>query len=201
MFTGEIKNTGTIKNIRNYNNINQLSIEINQSQNWKINNGDSLAIDGVCLTVTDTNQREIQVEVMPETINRTTLKQITIGQQVNLEPALLPTERLAGHFVLGHVDTTGVVSNIVHEQETVNLTITFNSKYFPYIVEKGSITINGVSLTVTNIQRTNFTVKLIPYTLKHTNLGSLTNQESVNLETDIIGKYLVHLQEDVINEK
>lgn len=201
MFTGEIKSTGTIKDIRNCNNIKRLRIELSQPQNWQIKNGDSIDIDGVCLTVTYTDQLYICVDVMPETLNRTTLEQIKIGQQVNLEPALLATERLAGHFVLGHVDTTGSVLNIVRDQETINLTIAFSSKYFPYIVEKGSIAINGVSLTVTDVQPTNFTVKLIPYTLKHTNLGSLSKREKVNLETDIIGKYLVHLQEGVIDEK
>lgn len=85
---------------------------------------------------------------------------------------------------------------VIQEQATVNLTITFNGDYYPYIVEKGSIAINGVSLTVTEVQPTNFTVKLIPYTLSHTNLGSLSNDKHVNLETDIIGKYLVHLQEE-----
>lgn len=111
MFTGEIKSTGIIKDIRNFNNIKRLRIELNQPQNWQIKNGNSIAIDGVCLTVTDTDQHYICVDVMPETLSRTTLEQIKIDQQVNLEPALLATERLAGHFVLGHVDTTGSVLN------------------------------------------------------------------------------------------
>lgn len=195
MFTGEIKGTGTIQAIRTHENIKQLKISINQQHQWQIKNGDSIAINGVCLTVTATNQQSIDVDVMPETIERTSLKQIGINQQVNLEPALLATDRLAGHFVLGHVDTTGVVLRLVHEQETVSLTISFAADYYPYIVEKGSIAINGVSLTVTNVQPTNFTVKLIPYTLRQTNLGSLSHGDNVNLETDIIGKYLVHLQE------
>ncbi len=196
MFTGEIKNTGTIQAIKTYENIRQLKIQINQQHHWQIKNGDSIAIDGVCLTVTDSDQQHICVEVMPETLERTTLKHVRINQQVNLEPALLAGERLAGHFVLGHVDTTGSVLKVIQEQATVNLTITFNGDYYPYIVEKGSIAINGVSLTVTQVQPTNFTVKLIPYTLSHTNLGSLNNDKHVNLETDIIGKYLVHLQEE-----
>ncbi|MBT9671522.1 riboflavin synthase [Secundilactobacillus kimchicus] len=156
--------------------------------------GASLAINGVCLTVADATDKRIRVVVMPETVKRTTLSHLEVGQRVNVEPALLAANRLDGHFVLGHVDTAVQLLKRQPVADSAVLTFELPAQYQDYVVEKGSVTIDGVSLTVTAVTSRSFSVSLVDYTLTHTNLGDLTIGASVNLETDILGKYVVHLQ-------
>jgi riboflavin synthase len=136
---------------------------------------------------------------MPETLRRTNLEKIRQGALVNLEPALLPTTRIAGHVVLGHVDTTAMVVKRENEQTALILTFQVSKKYLPFIAEKGSIAINGVSLTVMAVDQSGFSVSLIPLTQQITNLGSLQVGEQVNVEVDVLSRYLLR-QEEVSNE-
>lgn len=154
--------------------------------------GDSIAVDGVCLTITKLSKNSFWADVIAETAKLTTLGKLKPGQKVNLEPAMKCGGILNGHFVTGHIDTTGKI--LKNKNGTVD--IGFHKKFKKYIAKKGSITINGVSLTVADLDGSIFTVKLIPHTIKNTNLGNLKKNDKVNIEVDILARYL----EQLLNE-
>lgn len=192
MFTGIIKGVGTVKEY----------IQEDQHATIKISSeltpaefplGASIAVNGVCLTVTDWQADTFAVDAMPETIHRSNLKFLTAGKKINLEPALQAGEKLDGHLVLGHVDTTAKLTAKETVENSVALTFSYAPEFTDYIVEKGSIAIDGISLTVAGVSDSSFTVDLIPYTLAHTNLGAYEMGDAVNIETDILGKYIVSL--------
>ncbi|WP_201307499.1 riboflavin synthase [Companilactobacillus farciminis] len=187
MFTGIIKNIGTIVGVNRENDNYRLTINHGLSD---LNLGDSISINGICLTVVDFKKDQFQVDVMPETIKRTNLAEMSVGTKVNLEPALRPNSEIGGHFVLGHVDTTGKLLSREVTENSVLLTFSIPKKYNPYLVEKGSIAIDGVSLTLIAVTEDTFQVGIIPYTQGETILGSLEVDQTVNLETDILGKYI-----------
>lgn len=187
MFTGIIKNIGTIAGVNRENDNYRLTINHGLSD---LNLGDSISINGICLTVVDFQKDQFQVDVMPETIKRTNLAEMSVGTRVNLEPALRPNSEIGGHFVLGHVDTTGKLLSREVTENSVLLTFSIPKKYNPYLVEKGSIAIDGVSLTLIAVTEDTFQVGIIPYTQDETILGSLEVDQTVNLETDILGKYI-----------
>lgn len=187
MFTGIIKNIGTIAGVNRENDNYRLTINHGLSD---LNLGDSISINGICLTVVDFQKDQFQVDVMPETIKRTNLAKMSVGTKVNLEPALRPNSEIGGHFVLGHVDTTGKLLSREVTENSVLLTFSIPKKYNPYLVEKGSIAIDGVSLTLIAVTEDTFQVGIIPYTQNETILGSLEVNQTVNLETDILGKYI-----------
>lgn len=187
MFTGIIKNIGTIAGVNRENDNYRLTI--NHGLN-DLNLGDSVSINGICLTVVDFQKNQFQVDVMPETIKRTNLAEISVGTKVNLEPALKPNSEIGGHFVLGHIDTTGKLLSREVTENSVLLTFSIPKKYNPYLVEKGSIAIDGVSLTLIAVTEDTFQVGIIPYTQDETILVSLEVNQTVNLETDILGKYI-----------
>lgn len=199
MFTGIIKNIGTIVDINQENDNYRLTIEHGLKD---VNLGDSIAINGICLTVVDFQTNQFQVDVMPETIKRTNLTEMSIGTKVNLEPALKPNSEIGGHFVLGHVDTTGKLLSREVTKNSVLLTFSISKKYDPYLVEKGSIAVDGVSLTLIAVTDDTFQVGIVPYTQDETILGSLEVDQTVNLETDILGKYIYKdLKRSYQNEK
>jgi len=199
MFTGIIKNIGTIVDINQENDNYRLTIEHGLKD---INLGDSIAINGICLTVVDFQTNQFQVDVMPETIKRTNLTEMSVGTKVNLEPALKPNSEIGGHFVLGHVDTTGKLLSREVTKNSVLLTFSISKKYNPYLVEKGSIAVDGVSLTLIAVTDDTFQVGIVPYTQDETILGSLEVDQTVNLETDILGKYIYKdLKRSYQNEK
>ncbi|WP_368790948.1 riboflavin synthase [Companilactobacillus farciminis] len=187
MFTGIIKNIGTIAGVNRENDNYRLTINHGLSD---LNLGDSISINGICLTVVDFQKDQFQVDVMPETIKRTNLAEMSVGTRVNLEPALRANSEIGGHFVLGHVDTTGKLLSREVTENSVLLTFSIPKKYNPYLVEKGSIAIDGVSLTLIAVTEDTFQVGIIPYTQDETILGSLEVNQTVNLETDILGKYI-----------
>ncbi|HJF87482.1 MAG TPA: riboflavin synthase [Companilactobacillus farciminis] len=187
MFTGIIKNIGTIVGVNRENDNYRLTINHGLSD---LNLGDSISINGICLTVVDFQKDQFQVDVMPETIKRTNLAEMSVGTRVNLEPALRANSEIGGHFVLGHVDTTGKLLSREVTENSVLLTFSIPKKYNPYLVEKGSIAIDGVSLTLIAVTEDTFQVGIIPYTQDETILGSLEVDQTVNLETDILGKYI-----------
>jgi len=164
--------------------------------------GASLACNGICLTVTAFDARSFTVEVMQETVKKTTAAHWQTGEPVNLERALRLGDRLDGHWVQGHVDTTASLLERKTVRETLYLTFALPSEYKWLIVPQGSIAVNGVSLTVANLQTGRFSVALIGHTLSLTNLAQLTLGKAVNLEFDILGKYLLRQQEtNSLNEE
>jgi riboflavin synthase len=155
--------------------------------------GDSVSVDGCCLTVTTIDGVRLAFDAVPETLRRTTLGALAAGAPVNLEPALRAGDRMGGHWVQGHVDAVGELVSAEPEGEAVNMTFTAPETVLRYVIEKGSICVNGISLTVTAFDEQGFSVSIIPHTLEVTNLGSLRAGGRVNLESDLIGKYVERL--------
>lgn len=188
MFTGIIKDKGKIEKIQG-NRIFLKSEKI--APNLKL--GSSVAVDGVCLTVSEKNKDMFSVEVMPETKRVTTLESLKRGDQVNLEPALTLQDEIGGHLVTGHIDGVGKISKIEREKDSFILEIVPPSQLIKYIVYKGSIALDGVSLTVAQVKKDRFSVALIPYTLKMTTLSDKKIEDKLNIEVDMIAKYLEKL--------
>ncbi|UCG29977.1 MAG: riboflavin synthase [candidate division WOR-3 bacterium] len=181
MFTGIIEEKGRIKSISR-SRIQKISIE----SELQVNKGDSIAVQGICLTITDATKNGFTVDAMSQTLGATTLKTWRGGDYVNLERALRIGDRLGGHIMLGHVDDVGKLIKIKSNEYFFQI----EQGYSAYIVPKGSIGIDGASLTVSSIRNNIVSVSLIPYTLKHTALGSLRIGAEVNIEYDYLAKFL-----------
>jgi riboflavin synthase len=154
--------------------------------------GDSVAVDGVCFTLLSAKGNRMSFDVSPETLHRTNLKfRKNLPPEVNLELPVTAGTLLSGHIVQGHVDGIGTVQDLLRKGEDVRLRVALPTEFMEYCVAKGSIAINGVSLTIAGISRNVVEIALIPYTLDHTNLGSLRKGDAVNIETDVLGKYVV----------
>ena len=188
MFTGIITAKSSIIS-RKYSK-NGLKLTIKRPQGWDdILLGESIATNGVCLTITAIKPTNYEVFLMPETLNKTTFSTKSFSD-VNLERALRLGDRLSGHIVQGHVDCVGQVRKITKDDNEYRIDVSYPKNYENLIVNKCSITIDGVSLTVASCKSDTLTVAIIPHTLKHTTLGSLKEKSQVNLEFDIIGKYI-----------
>ena len=157
--------------------------------------GDSLAVNGVCLTVIMAEEQEIHADVGPETVRVTTLGSLPRGGAVNLERPLRADSRFGGHFVQGHVDAIGHIEELRADAEFHWLSVSFPSQLAPYIVHKGSIAVDGISLTVAGLGGDRIDIQVVPYTMTHTNLGRVQIRDRVNLECDMIGKYVVRAAE------
>ena len=157
--------------------------------------GDSLAVNGVCLTVILAERDEIHADVGPETIRVTTIGTLKRGCALNLERPLRADQRFGGHFVQGHVDAIGHIEELRQDAEFHWLTVSFPSNLAPLIVHKGSIAVDGISLTVAGLGADRFDIMVVPYTMAHTNLGRITIRDRVNLECDMVGKYVVRAAE------
>ena len=188
MFTGIIEEVGRVRQIGG----GVLSIDA-QRVLEDVQLGDSICVNGICLTVTSFDARHFTADVMPETIRRTSLAELKKGSPVNLERALTLASRLGGHIVSGHIDGTGEVLSLKQEGNAVLLNIQATSALLRYIVEKGSVAIDGISLTVAAVGDSDFTVSLIPHTLQSTNLHTKKKGSHVSIETDIVGKYIERL--------
>ena len=189
MFTGIIEEIGTV--VAMTRGARSFSLEVRAQkvlEDTRI--GDSISTNGVCLTVTELSDSSFKADVMPETVSRTALQELTAGSLVNLERALSLQTRLGGHLVTGHIDGTGRISQRRNDDNALWLTIESAPSLLRHIVEKGSITIQGVSLTVARVDESSFAVSLIPHTQSVTTLHSLRIGSLVNLETDIIAKYV-----------
>lgn len=192
MFTGIVEETGYIRNIRPGHLSSTLTIAADKILS-DIHIGDSICVNGVCLTVTAFQTDSFTADVMAETLRRSNLGTLTPKSRVNLERALSLTTRLGGHIVSGHIDGTGTVSGIRKESTAHWFTIQTNPHLLRYIVEKGSVTIDGISLTVAAVTQTDFQVSVIPHTATHTTLLEKRQQDTVNLECDILAKYVEKL--------
>ena len=157
----------------------------------RVKSGDSVSVDGVCLTVTRKQRNRIWFDLSPETIMRTNLSHRKNGDRVNLEPGLTASTAINGHFVQGHVEGIGRVKKWIREGDDARLFVELPADLVQYCVSKGSIAINGVSLTIASLKKNTISVALIPYTLKVTNLGDLKQGDPVNIETDMLGRYVV----------
>jgi riboflavin synthase len=192
IFTGIIEEIGQVKQIKRGQQSFSLSIKAAKVLE-EVKLGDSIAVNGVCLTVTGYSGASFEADVMPETYQRTTLKTLKSGSPVNLERALRLSDRLGGHLVQGHVDGIGTIINKSVEDIAILYGIEAPAEILKYVVKKGSIAVDGVSLTVVEVDNNRFSVSLIPHTAKLTILGWKREGDPVNLETDIIGRYVEKL--------
>jgi len=189
MFSGIIKHTGKINKI--YKNNNNCTIEILSKMKFsKSEIGSSISCSGTCLTLEKYKRNLSKYYISKETLNRTNLKFLNKGDLINLEKSLKYGNRISGHFVQGHVDTTSLIKRIDIIGKSWFINFKLLKKYNKYLVQKGSITINGVSLTISKILRNGFQVVVIPQTLKFTNLIYLKEKDVVNIEFDVLGKYI-----------
>lgn len=191
MFTGIIEDIGTVKTLQ----IDRRSMEITVISPKIVADvklGDSIAVNGVCLTVTHYNDQELTMDVMPETVKATNLQQLTVGNAVNLERAMPANGRFGGHFVSGHVDGVGKILRKRPMANAVYIEIELSEDLTSYCIPKGSITIDGTSLTLFHVEKNSVTVSLIPHTYKETVLGIKNVGALVNIETDLVGKYIIH---------
>lgn len=182
MFTGITKDLGTVISLKK-SGANQV-LRVHSRLQPMV--GASISINGVCTTIVKKFGSNFEVDLMPETLKRTNLATLKLNDKVNLEPALRLNDKLNGHFVLGHIDGIGIVKSIKNNE----LWIATPAKLCKFIAFKGCIAVNGVSLTISGVRGNNFKASLILYTLKHTNLGSLHKNDKVNLEIDMIARYL-----------
>lgn len=189
MFTGIIEEIGSIDGIKKGERSSTIAIKCKKVlENTKI--GDSICSNGVCLTVTSIKENMFTADVMAETIRRSNLGNLKNGDKINLERALMASDRLGGHIVSGHIDGTGEITSFLKEDNAIWVTIKTESKVLKYIVEKGSIAIDGISLTVAYVDSEVFKVSIIPHTSSETTLISKSAGEKVNLECDVVGKYI-----------
>jgi len=189
MFTGLIETVGEVTDVQR--TAVGLRLRLTTTLAGEVNAGDSLAVNGVCLTIAEAAADWIDADVGPETIKVTTLGSLRKGQPVNLERPVRADGRFGGHFVLGHVDDTGRVQAIREDGEARWLRVSFNPGLAAYLIPKGSIAIDGISLTVAALAGNAFDVMIVPHTWQHTNLQTLGAGDRVNLECDVVGKYVV----------
>ena len=188
MFTGIVEEVGVVAKISG----NAMTVRASKvTGDLKL--GDSIAVNGACLTAVSCGRNEFSVDLTPETMRRTSLGQLSVGRPVNLERALLASDRMGGHIVQGHVDGTGRVMSTKPEGDSIIFRIRVPKRLHRYIVEKGFVAVDGISLTVVKRGASSFTLAVIPYTLNNTNLASLSVGDRVNLEADILAKYIESL--------
>jgi riboflavin synthase len=185
MFTGLVEGTGTLSSLGD----GRLRIDAE----LELSDGDSIAVNGVCLTATGVDRDGFSADVMEETLRRTTLGSLTAGDPVNLELPLRAGDRLGGHIVQGHVDGTAAVESVQEEGFARVVRVAAAPELLRYVIDKGSVALDGVSLTVSAVDEEGFTVSLIPETLERTTLGSLATGRRVNLEVDVVAKYVEKL--------
>ena len=190
MFTGIVEDLGSIARIDSAGELVELEIEVREDLARDVRVGDSIALNGCCLTVTGAGGGRVSFQAVPETLQRTALGTRKAGDRVNIERALRADARLDGHIVQGHVDGTGVVQEVRQLGDDVRLRIRCGSEIGRLLVPKGSVAVDGVSLTVIDPDADSFSVTLIPHTLSVTTLGELREGDAVNLEGDVLGKYV-----------
>jgi len=191
MFTGIIESLGEVTQIVKEKDNLHLTVKSDFTSELKVDQ--SIAHNGICLTVVAINNDEYTVTAIKETIDKTAIRGVVKGEKVNLERAMKLGDRLDGHIVQGHVDETGVCTNVIEQNGSTIFTFKFSSESDNLTIEKGSITINGVSLTVVNSKDYEFSVAIIPFTKNHTTFSDLKIGDNVNLEFDVLGKYVVKL--------
>jgi riboflavin synthase len=193
MFTGLIETVGHVSGLAPVPS--GFRVRIRTALAPELTLGESVAVSGVCLTVIAVEGDELQADIGPETARVTTLGSLAPSQTVNLERSLRAGDRLGGHFVQGHVDGVGTIDNVRIDGDAHWLTIAFPSSLAPYLIAKGSIAVDGISLTVAALRERQFEVMIVPFSWTHTNLSSVRAGDRVNLECDMLGKYVVRAAE------
>ncbi len=191
MFTGIIKALGEIKEVSTAGSNRTFYIESGLASSLQVD--ESLAHNGICLTVESIANNIYRVTAIDETLKKTNAGSWKKGDLINLEPSMQLNDRLDGHLVQGHVDGTGICVNKINKDGSIEFTFKYDEHFASLIIEKGSICVNGVSLTAFNVSNDHFTVAIIPYTFTHTNFQSLHENDSVNLEFDLLGKYVARI--------
>ena len=192
MFTGLIEDCGTLKSIARTSTSAVITLGTSLPTESLIP-GDSIAVNGICLTVTAKEAHAFSADVSPETFSRSTLELLRTGSRVNLERALRVGDRLGGHIVTGHVDAVGVVKRLSTVNNAVLIEIEVPASCCRYLIEKGSVAVDGISLTINSVNANSFQLSIIPHTLDKTTLNELRPGSKVNIETDILGKYVERL--------
>ncbi|MFC0178902.1 riboflavin synthase [Thorsellia kenyensis] len=200
MFTGLIEEIGIVKGINFDGKQFKLAIAA-KTVLEEVKLGDSIAINGICLTVTEYTEHSFVVDVMPQTQKSTTIKSLKINERVNLERALAANSRLGGHFVTGHVDSTGTIASIKPDANAIFIEIAMDAYYAKYLVPKGAITVDGISLTVFNVSNNRFSLSLIPHSSDKTTLTEKKIGDEINLEFDILAKYTEKLLRQSLNSE
>lgn len=189
MFTGIIVEMGEVKYLKKFTGKSVLSLKAKEvTLSAKV--GDSISINGVCLTLINLHNQELSFDLSEETLNSTNLGSLSAGDLVNIEPSLTPDSKIGGHFVTGHVDTVGTIRSKVKIGDMLKIEIEVPQHIMNFIVEKGSIAVDGISLTVVDVFKNSFTLIIIPHTAKFTTLGFKNPGDTVNIEADILGKYV-----------
>jgi riboflavin synthase len=191
MFTGLIEQIGRVAALDPIDRGYRLTVDTALAR--ELHEGDSIAVSGVCLTVTGRSDQSFETEIGPETARVTTLGSLRPGAIVNLERPMRPDGHMGGHFVLGHVDATGELAEIRPDGEFWWIRVSFDPALAPYFIPKGSVAVDGISLTLATLELQAFTVQIIPFTWEHTNLHASRAGGRVNLEVDVIGKYVVRV--------
>jgi len=189
MFTGIVEELGTVTQVDELGDAIRLTVEAHTVLD-DVHLGDSIAVNGCCLTVVSTDGPTWTADVMQETLDKTSLAGVAVGDRVNLERAVTADKRMGGHFVQGHVDAVGTLVNLRADQDFYWLTVRFPESLARYMVPKGSVTVDGISLTIARLGTDEFDVQLVPFTMGHTNLQRAKAGDPVNLECDMIGKYV-----------
>ena len=192
MFTGLVEEVGTVRSVRRSGSYQLLEITA-RSVLEEARLGDSISIDGACQTVTDLNRDSFAVETLAASLEKTTLGEYRVGRPVNLERALTPASRLGGHFVQGHIDGTGQVTSVREEGRNIFLTVDLGPELSRFCLSEGSIAVDGVSLTIAAMEKTEATVNVIPATWRETALANRGRGDRVNIEVDILGRYVARL--------
>lgn len=193
MFTGIIEATGIVKEVMIQGTNRTFIIESAISN--QLHTDQSVSHNGVCLTIEQADATSHQVTAIEETIHKTNCGNWQKGTRINLERCMVMNGRIDGHIVQGHVDATATCKEIIEKAGSVEFTFAFDEKFAPLLIEKGSVCLNGISLTVFNVSRNTFTVAIIPYTFNNTNIQQLRSGDTVNIEFDVIGKYLLRHKE------
>tara|TARA_B100001029_G_scaffold157658_1_gene143814 strand:- start:56 stop:652 length:597 start_codon:yes stop_codon:yes gene_type:complete len=196
MFNGIVYNQGLIKNIKKSSRYVKGSLVLEVVSNISFNKsdiGESVCCDGVCLTLIRIKKKSFLFYLSKETLNRSNFKKVKVGNYINIEKSLHHGKKISGHYIYGHVDTTSIVKSIKIIDKSWNVDFSLQKKYKKFLVEKGSISINGVSLTISKVRMNSFQITIIPHTLKLTNLIKLKKGSNVNVEFDLVGKYLINI--------
>ena len=197
MFSGIVSSVGIVNKIIRRNDGAILTVQgVNGFSGFE--SGESIAVNCTCLTVRDSTKDTFTVDLSTETINRTCFKSIEDGASINLERSLTPSDKISGHFVSGHVDCVGRITSIDHKSGEIIFCFEYPTEYTPYIIEKGSVSIDGISLTAFSCIGNVFSVSIIPFTFSHTNLTSRKMGDTVNIECDMIGKYIYKACETIL---
>lgn len=189
MFSGIIQDVGTVDRIDRKNEGAELTVR-GGSAFKGFSLGESIAVNGVCLTVRDRTRETFTVDLSTETLSRTRFGKIEDRARVNLERSLTPSDKISGHFISGHVDCVGTIASIEHKSGEILFRFEHPPEYIPYLIEKGSVAVDGISLTAFSCIDNGFTVSIIPFTFTHTNLNAAKMGDPVNIECDMIGKYI-----------